>query len=464
VTKEDKADGAVKGNRQIPPVGQLAALDFPDIVHTKLSNGVPVEYVQRNAVPTTNIALAFNAGDASDSPTTRGLASLSMSLMDEGTMSMSSQEIAEAEERLGADVGTGSSSDRSLATLDALSANLAPSLDVLTDVVLHPAFAPAEVDRVKKQVLTGIAQLQRDPTRVAGRVVPGVLFGASHPYGGPAGGDPKAIEGFTRNDLYAFQQRWIRPDNLKIFVVSSLPLNEVMPLLDARFGNWTPPAVPKGVKTFTEPPPRPTAQKILLVNRAGAPQSSIVGAQLIPVDPRGDVIPLSAANDALGGNFLSRLNMDLRESKGWSYGVSGRPSFNENAVSYLVSAPVQADKTGEALAAMNADIGDFLTTKGVTDEELTRTVARSINELPGRFETGDAVLNALMAMDLFDRADNYYETLAPEYRGLTVAKLDQAARTTIDPKGFTWIVVGDAAKVKPQLDKLGIPVEVVEAP
>jgi zinc protease len=464
VTEADKAEGAVKGNRQIPPVGQLAALDFPDIVHTKLSNGVPVEYVQRNAVPTTNIALAFNAGDASDSPSTRGLASLSMSLMDEGTMSMSSQEIAEAEERLGADVGTGNSSDRSLATLDALSANLAPSLDVLTDVVLHPAFAPAEVDRVKKQVLTGIAQLQRDPTRVAGRVVPGVLFGASHPYGGPAGGDPKAIEGFTRNDLYAFQQRWIRPDNLKIFVVSSLPLNEVMPLLDARFGNWTAPAVPKGVKTFTAPPPRPTAQKILLVNRAGAPQSSIVGAQLIPVDPRGDVIPLSAANDALGGNFLSRLNMDLRESKGWSYGVSGRPSFNENAVSYLVSAPVQADKTGEALAAMNADIGDFLTTKGVTDEELTRTVARSINELPGRFETGDAVLNALMAMDLFDRADNYYETLAPEYRGLTVAKLDQAARSTIDPKGFTWIVVGDAAKVKPQLDKVGIPIEVIEAP
>ena len=464
VKEGNKTDGAVKGNRQLPPIGQLAALDFPNIVHTKLRNGVPVDYVQRDAVPTTNIALAFNAGDASDLPTTRGLASLSMSLMDEGTMSMSSQEIAEAEERLGADVGTGNSSDRSLATLEALSANLAPSLDVLTDVVLHPAFAPAEVDRVKKQVLTGIAQLQRDPTRVAGRVVPGVLFGASHPYGGPAGGDPKAIEGFTRNDLYAFQQRWIRPDNLKIFVVSSLPLDQVMPLLDARFGNWTAPSVPKGVKVFTAPPPRSAAQKILLVNRSGAPQSSIVGAQLIPVDPRGDVIPLSAANDALGGNFLSRLNMDLRESKGWTYGVSGRPNFNENAVSYIVSAPVQADKTGEALAAMNSDIGDFLTTKGVTDEELTRTVARSINELPGRFETGDAVLNALMAMDIYVRPDNYYETLAPEYRGLTVAKLDQAARSTIDPKGFTWIVVGDAAKVKPQLDKLGIPIEVVEAP
>jgi predicted Zn-dependent peptidase len=156
--------------------------------------------------------------------------------------------------------------------------------------------------------------------------------------------------------------------------------------------------------------------------------------------------------------------MDLRESKGWSYGVSGRPNFLEKNVSYVVSAPVQADKTGEALAAMNADISDFLTGKGVTDEELTRTVARSINELPGRFEGSDDVLNALMAMDLFARADNYYETLAPEYRSLTVAKLDQAARSTIDPKGFTWVVVGDAAKVRPQLEKLGLPIEVVEAP
>jgi len=466
-TPERKSDGAappVKPSREIPPLRQLAALDFPDIVHTKLSNGIPVEYVQRGAVPTTQLALAFDAGDASDAPNGRGLASLAMSLMDEGTASMSSQELAEAQERLGAEVGTGNTGDRSLANLSALSANLAPSLDILADVVRNPAFAPAEVDRVKAQTLTGIAQLQKDPTRVANRVMPGVLFGAGHPYGGPAGGDPKAIQRFTRADLTGFEQRWIRPDNVKIFIVSSLPLSEVKPLLEARFGNWAAPAAPKGVKNFAAPPARPAAQKILLVNRPGAPQSSILGGQLIPVDPRGDVIPLSAANDALGGNFLSRLNMDLRESKGWSYGVSGRPNYLEKYVSYVVSAPVQADKTGEALAAMNSDITAFLTDKGVTDEELTRTVARSINELPGRFEGSDDVLNALMAMDLFDRADDYYETLAPEYRSLTAAKLDQAARSTIDPKGFTWVVVGDAAKVRPQLDKLGLPIEVVEAP
>ena len=252
-----------------------------------------------------------------------------------------------------------------------MSPNLAPSLDILTDVVRN-AGAPARptIDRMRAQTLTGIAQLQKDPTRVANRVLPAVLFGSGHPYGGPSGGDPKAIASFERADLAGFQQRWLRPDNLKIFVVSSLPLNEVKALLDARFGSWAAPAAPKGVKTFAAPPPRPAAQKILLVNRPGSPQSSILGGQIIPVDPRSNIIPLDTANDVLGGDFLSRLNMDLREDKGWSYGVSGARALLENAVSYVVSAPVQADKTGEfAGRAQRADQA-FLTTKGVTEEEL----------------------------------------------------------------------------------------------
>jgi zinc protease len=460
----DKSAGAVRGNRPIPPVGQLAALDFPDITHTTLSNGIPVEYVQRTAVPLTQLALSFDAGEAADSPTARGLSALTMGLMDEGTATMSSQELAEAEERLGAQIGTSNTADRSLAVLSALSPNLAPSLDILADVVRNPAFAPAEVERVKAQALTGIAQFKRDPTRVGQRLLPTVLYGPNHPYGGPAGGDDKAIKGFQRADLAAFKDRWIRPDNVKIYVVSSLPLAEVKGELEQRFGNWTAPPTPKGTKTFTDLPPRPTAQKILLIDRKGAPQSSILGFQALPVDPKSDIVPLSAANDALAGNFLSRINMDLRESKGWSYGVSGRPQLLEKAVPYIISAPVQADRTGDSLAELNAQVSGFLTDKGVTEEELTRTVARSINELPGRFEGSDDVLNAMMTMDLLGRPDDYYEKLAPEYRALTQASLNQAARAAIDPKGFTWIVVGDAAKVRPQLDKLGIPIEVVEAP
>jgi predicted Zn-dependent peptidase len=235
-------------------------------------------------------------------------------------------------------------------------------------------------------------------------------------------------------------------------------------LLEERFGQWTPPAVAKGAKAFAAAPARPTAPKILLINRPGAPQSSIVGGQLLPVNPKGDVVALDLATDVLGGTFRSRLNMDLRETKGWSYGVSGDFSVSEHAVPYVVAAPVQADRTGDALAALNADIQQFVTSSGVTQEERDRTVANSVNRLPGQFETAGSVLGAMMTMEVLDRPDDYYQTLAPKYQAQTTASLDRAIRTTVDPKGFTWIVVGDAAKVRPQLEKLGLPIEVVEAP
>lgn len=202
----------------------------------------------------------------------------------------------------------------------------------------------------------------------------------------------------------------------------------------------------------------------MLINRPGAPQATIVGGELLPIDPRADIVPFDTANDVLGGTFLSRLNMDLRESKGWSYGVNGNSSVVEHAVPYVVGAGVQADRTGESLAALNQDMIEFLTTKGVTQEERNRTIANSVQRLPGQFETASSVLSAMMSMDVLKRPDNYYETLPAKYRAQTPASLDQAARAALDPKGFTWIVVGDAAKVRPQLEKLGMPIEVVEAP
>ncbi len=369
-TAEGKDAGAVKGNRQIPPVGQLSALEFPTITHTRLANGIPLDYVQRNAVPVTQVALAFDAGTAADSPAERGLSSMTMDLLDEGTSKLTSQEVAEAEERLGADVSTSNVGDRSYVSLDTLSPNLSPALDLLTAVTKDAAFRPEDVERARTLKLTAIAQMQKDPTRVAHRVLPAVLYGADHPYGAPGGGDPKAIAKFTRDDLIRFEQRWLRPDNVKIFVVSDRPLSDVQPLLEARFGQWTAPAVPKGVKNFAAPAARPASPRILLVNRPGSPQSTILGAELLPLDPRGDIVPFDTANEILGGTFLSRLNMDLRETKGWSYGVSGDATVLEHAVPYSVTAPVQANRTGDALAELNAQISQFLTTSGVTDEEL----------------------------------------------------------------------------------------------
>ena len=449
--------------RPLPAVTETPPLDFPDVQHVKLSNGVVVNYAQRGTVPTTQMALSFDAGFAADAPSQRGLQSLTLSLLDEGAGGMTAQQIAEAGERLGAGIGSGGSADRSSVSMSALSANIDPSLDLLATIVQRPDFNPADLERLRSQTLTGIAQAQKDPNSMAARALPALLYGPTHPYATTGTGDIAAVKAFSRDDLVGFQQRWLRPDNMKIFVVSSLPLAVLMPKLEQRFGTWAAPAVAKGVKTFTAPPARATAQRIVLIDRPGSPQSIIRGAQLTSIDPRGNIVPVSGASEVLGGNFLSRMNTDLRETRGWSYGVGGNVGYLQNASPYIINAPVQADRTGESIKALNDDVAEFLATKGVTDEELARAVSNNVQALPGRFETSNSVLAAMMNNDLYGRPDNYYELLGDRYRGLTRASTDAALRSALDPKGFVWVVVGDAAKVRPQLDKLGIPVEVMEA-
>jgi len=449
--------------RPIPPVGEPAPLDFPDITHVTLSNGVKVAYAQRTAVPVTQIGLVFDAGFSADQPGDRGLQSFTMAMLDEGAAGMNSQQIAEAKERLGAIIATGGDADRSDVTLSALSANLAPSLDLLADIVERPTFDPTDVDRVRTQVLTAISQAEKDPQGIASRTLPPLLYGASHPYGTTSLGDPDAVKRFTRPYLESFRQHWLRPDNLEIFVVSDLPLAQVQQQLEHKFGSWTAPSAPKGVKNFGTVPARPKAERIVLVDRPGSPQSLIMAGQVTPIDPRGDVTGVGPANDILGGTFLSRLNMDIREDKGWSYGVRGTVQLNAKVVPYIVVAPVQSDRTGDSIQAMRKDIRDFLSTKGVTDEELQRTIANRIKALPGQFETSDSVLSAMETNALLGRPDNYYELLSDKYRAQTKTSLDASLREAVNPASFIWVVVGDAKTVKPQLAKLGLPVEEVPA-
>jgi len=451
-----------KVERPIPPIGASVPLDFPTVEHVQLSNGVKLAYAQRTAVPITQLALSFDAGFSADAPNARGLQNLTLTLLDEGADGMTSQQIAEAEERLGAEIGASGSADRSAVALSALSANLAPSLDLLADIVQRPTFDPGEIERVRTQILTSIAQAQKDPNSIGTRVLPALLYGETHPYATTAIGYAEAVKGFSRDDIDGFKQRWLRPDNLEIFVVSNLPLAELLPQVEERFGTWATPAVPKGEKSFSPPPPRPMAQRIVLVDRPGSPQSVILGGQVTPIDPRGEIAPVTAANDILGGNFLSRINMDLRETKGWSYGVRGTAQLTAKLVPYIVNAPVQADRTADSITALSQQIRGFLGAKGVTDEELTRTITNLVGRLPGQFETSGAVLGAMQTNALYGRPDNYYELLAGKYRAQTRVSLDDALRGEVDPNGFVWVVVGDAAKIRPQLEKLKMPIEVMQ--
>jgi zinc protease len=453
------------GSRTAPGVRPAPALDFPAVERARLSNGIQVVYARRDAVPVTRIAVEFDAGIAADPADRLGTQQMMLTLLEEGTTSLNSTQLAEAQERLGATVTTGASMDRTFAALTALTPSLGPSLDLLADIIRNPAFAPAEVERIRQQQLAVIAAELRQPAGLAGRAMPGVLYGSGHPYGRPASGngDVPVIQSLTRDELVRFHQTWIRPDNATIFAVGDLPLAQLVPQLEQRFGTWRAPSVRRGTKTFpaSAPAPRP---RIVLIDRPQSPQSIIVAAQLLSAQGTEDLLNLVAANEALAGNFLARINMDLREAKGWSYGAGGGPQLREHQIPYAINAPVQANRTGEAIQAIQQQVGGFLSSNGVQANELTRIVAGNTGQLPGQFETSPAVLGALRTNALYRRPDDYWERIAARYRAMDAATLDSTARRYVNPANFVWIVVGDAATVRPQLETLGLPIEVMTLP
>ncbi|MND80927.1 Peptidase M16 inactive domain protein [compost metagenome] len=444
-----------------PAIGEVSNVDFPAVERAALSNGIEVVYARSTTVPVTRVALEFDAGIAADRADRLGAHTLMLNVMQEGTTTRDSKALAEAQERLGASVSVGSSMDRTVASLSAVTTNLQPSLTLLSDVVRNPAFAPSEVERLRAVRLAALANEKTQPASIAGRALPPLIYGESHPYGRSFSGtgDEAVIRGLTRADLVADHAAWVRPDNAKLFVVSDLPLAELKPQLEAAFGDWRAPTTAKGTKAFTAALPQ-TSARIVLIDRPQSPQSLIYGGQVLPVSGTDDLLTLTTANTVLGADFLSRINADLRETKGWSYGVRGNVSTLQNRSPYIVNAPVQANRTGESIAALIGQYERFLGADGVTQAERDRTVLGDTRGLSGSYETSAQVLGAMRSNALYGRPDGYQEALAGRINALTAEQMDAAARAAIKPDTFVWVVVGDASVVKPQLDALGLPVEV----
>ena len=444
-----------------PELGAISDLDFPKIERSRLSNGIEVVYAQRSTVPLTQVSLSFDAGNAADPRYKLGTQSLMLALLDEGAAGMNSTQIAEAQERLGATISSSASMDRTIVGLSSLSANLAPSLKLFSSIVLKPDFVGGEVERLRGQQLARIQSELTNPQSIALRALPPILFGPQHPYGisFTGSGEVATVSKVSRDEIVDFHHKWFRPEKATFFVVSDKPLADIKRSLELSFGSWAATG-PAGAKNMSVAPIAPKP-RIVLINRPDSPQSLIFGGQVLAAKGTADLETAIIANDALGGGFLSRINTDLRETKGWSYGVFGNIRRVEGDVPYIISAPVQADKTGESIAALISNYKAFLTDKGITTEERDRIIGGSIRELPGSFETSGDVLGAMRRNALYKRADDYYATVASKYRAMTQADLDSSVRALINPDQFVWVVVGDAAKVRPQLDKLGLPIEMV---
>jgi predicted Zn-dependent peptidase len=461
--KEDVAATAAKPVLTAPDVTASPALDFPTVESGALSNGIKVHVATRKSIPMALVALTFDAGVAADPKDKQGIGRLTLSMMEEGTTSRTAIQIAEEQERLGASIGTSQSIDRTGVTLRALTANLAPSLDLLADIVKNPAFDAKEFERVRAIQLAGIAQEKTSPQGLAGRAIYPALYGPDHPYGVPSKGlgDTASVTALTPGDLAAYKNKWLRPDNVEIFVAGDTTLAQIVPMLEERFVAWRSTRDIKGMKDLAAPIP-PAKPGITLIDRPQSPQSVLLGGFVTSLKGADDRVAFGAANSVLGEDFLSRINSDIREKKAWSYGAWAYTAPRVGPIPYLISAPVQADKTGPSIAAIIGDISDFLGPKGVTPAEFNRVIKGNIAQLPAQFETSDAVLGQMQTDAMFGRPFDYAEGLAKRYSTLTPQALDEAARKVIDPAKIQWIVVGDKAQVLPQLEALKLPVTVVE--
>ncbi len=410
---------------------------------------------ERHEVPLVNFTLAADAGFASDASATPGTANLAMQVLTDGTRTRNALQISDELETLGATLRGSSNLDLSFVSLSALTAKLDPSLDLFADVVLHPSYPETEVKREQKLVLAGIDREQNTPATLALRVLPGLLYGAGHPYGNPltGSGTKESVAKLTREDLVKFHDTWLRPSNSTLIVVGDTTLKEVTPKLEKLFAGWKSGSVPaKNVQTV----PVATKSTVYLIDKPGALQSVIIAGVVAPPRANPQEIAIEAMNNSLGGMFGARLNMNLREDKHWSYGARTVLRDARSQRPFYAVAPVQTDKTKEALVEMNKEFRGIVGDHPVSADELAKIQANETLKLPGSRETLDALGQSIVDMVQFGLPDDYYDTYAGKVLALKTNDVNQAAKEVVRPDNLTWIVVGDRAKIESGVRELGL--------
>ena len=447
--------------KKLPDTGTPPDSKFPAVERAELSNGMKIVLAERKTIPVVNLNLMLDAGYASDQFSSAGTASLAMNMLDEGTKTKDALQLSEELSMLGANLGTGSNLDASFVNLSALKANLDQSLNLFADVILNPSFPEKELDRLKKETVVRIKREKAQPTAMGLRVVPQYLYGKNHPYGNPFSGSgfEETVTKMTRNDMVKFHQTWFKPNNATLVVVGDITMNEIKPKLEKLFAGWKAGDVPK--KEIKEVALR-NKPVIYLMDRPGSQSSIIFASQIAPPYGDKDNIAIETMNDILGGMFTSRINMNLREDKHWSYG-SG--SFMPNARGqrpYIFYGIVQADKTIESMKEIFKETSNYIGDNPPKDEEVNQVKSQNILSLPGSLETGGAVMGNLINIISYNLPNDYYDTYPSKLRGLSTKDIQDAAKKVVYPNNLVWVVVTDKSKVEAGIKDFGYEVNYID--
>ncbi|MEJ6022174.1 M16 family metallopeptidase [Ramlibacter sp. PS4R-6] len=438
-----------------PELGKAQVLKMPELQKLTLSNGLKVLVAERHTAPVVNLSLLVDSGYAADPQDLPGLTNLVLHAMEEGTPTRSATKISEELERLGATLETSANLDGSFVAMNALKTTLGPALDIYADVILHPAFPPGEVDRLRKEQLAGIAREKASPEASALRVMPSLLYGSGHAYSRPltGTGTEAAVSRMTRDDLVKYHRTWFRPNNATLLVVGDTTAAQVKPMLEKAFAGWNAAEVPKKNLAAVKPPEKVA---VYLLDRPGSQQSVIVGGQVAQPADATELVQMQLVNNVLGGTFSSRMNMNLREDKHWSYGVYSQLRAALGQRPLVSVSAVQSDKTSEAFREVVNEYAGVAGARPITAAELKVAQDRETLALPGRFETTVELSKAYANVLQYRLPEDYYTRITPTVLAFTPDQANALARKFLLPNQQVWVVVGDMAKVEAGIRALNV--------
>jgi zinc protease len=400
---------------------------------------------------------AAPSGSAASAASPTSWRGLTMAMLSEGTTHRDGLTISRELAQLGAGIGGGGALDYSNLSLNTLTTTVDPALAIYADVLRNPAFKPEDLDRQKRQRIASVQQQKQNPNAMASRLLPALAYGEGSPYGQLT--TEASLASITRDDLVRFQKTWLQPKGATLVVVGDTTLEEIVPKLEAQLGGWS--GAPAKTKAPVDAPA--TKGAVYLIDKPGAQQSMIMAGNLLaPRDPK-DEAAIDTVNALLGGDFVSRLNMNLREDKHWSYGAGSYVRAGRGTRMFVAYAPVQTDKTAESFTEARKELSGVIGDKPVTAAELAKAQNGLILSMPGTWETSGAVGGSITELVNYNLPDGYFDAYPGQVRAVTTDTATAAAKKAVKPSEMIWVIVGDRAVIEPKLKGLGLDLKVVDA-
>ena len=428
----------------IPTVSAKSDINFPDIETATLKNGIKLVVANRGSIPLVNVAFQFDTGSVAAPADAPGLPTFVFGLMNKGTKKFDANELAAARDKIAMGGGFSAGDERSSFSYRILNSNLQPSLDLAAEMMRYPTFPDEELEKQKAQIRAYLSNLEQAPSRAAGSMFKRAIYGTDSSLGSVW--TPDLVEQVDRAKLEVWHAAEVAPDNMTIYMIGDINLSDATKAVNQSFGKW---------KAKNQSAARPigraadSAGRVILIDYPGAASSTIMAGRAIAPFNAETWNTLSMMNRTLGGAFESRLNMNLREDKGWSYGYYSRILQNRSGdMTFRTGGQVQTDKTAEAMVEVQRELDEFVSSRPATDGEIARIKLNQVRSLPGSFATNNGFLSSIISSDSYQLPFDYAESSADRIEAVTLESIHAAARDIVDSSKMTWVVVGDLEKIE----------------